>query len=242
MIPAIDPGRFPRRRAAPAASADSPRGRRVRARGFSVLEMLVVLGIVAALVVLAVPALTSAVRGTGLQQAADLLAGEIEAARGAALRGNRTVAFRFYRLEDGTGGALERPVFAAFQAGYLAAEDGRPDRRVARFEPIGPVRRLPAGTIVIEDGRYSPLVADRDLETRLPADEAPRVAGIGRECRQFLLRPDGTTNLDPGAQAGWFVTLAEEKAAVLAGRSLPDNFITIQIDPVTGNLTSHQPR
>src|SRR4051794_11618182 len=69
-------------------------------RGFSLLELLIVCGVIAVVVAFTIPAVTTMIRGSQLTQGAQLLTDQMSLARQRALTKCRAVEVRFYKFGD----------------------------------------------------------------------------------------------------------------------------------------------
>lgn len=215
--------------------------REVRRGGFSMIEILVVLGIVGLLLGLALPKLTDVMGGTGLSRAADVVRGEINAARQVAATSNRAVVVRFFRFADPMEPRGEIQ-FRAVQYGH--GED--PEQRGGGgdvFEPVGPLRRFADGVVALPSGPYSTVLSDPPARERAVDIPRPggrpgdRMAALAVAMRVF---PDGSTDLDASAREAWCVTLVNARDAAGAGGGLPADFVTLQVDPYTTQVREYR--
>src|SRR5436190_14571461 len=71
-----------------------------RRSAFSLIELLVVIGIIALVITFAIPSANSMLRGSQLTQGAQQFSDQIAYARQAAIARNRPVEIRFYRYAD----------------------------------------------------------------------------------------------------------------------------------------------
>ena len=145
----------------------------MRRPGFTILELVIALGVIALLGGLAAPALYSRLGDSRLEAAARDVAAVVAAVRADAVREGRALELRAER--DGAGVRL---VSAPLEEGPIAGEDG------AAPEPVRTLRfELPAGVDVsdsLPDGvEASPPLAPAEVA-------APRDVVIG------VLMPDGS--------------------------------------------------
>ncbi|MDG2124686.1 MAG: Verru_Chthon cassette protein D [Verrucomicrobiales bacterium] len=219
-------------------------------RGFSIFEMLLVMSIVALLVGMAAPALTSVLKGSKLTQAGDLIRDQFAAASEIATTESREVVVRFFKYDDDMIPGSES-AFRAFQlVGRLSPSDVDQVDAGRRPEPevLSKVFRLPDGIIVSEREAYSTILTEEELRCPSGTTVAKRGGEAGEtiqaECYSFGFRADGTTSLPVGSRyrdSVWFLTLVDENQASASGDGLSTNFITLQVDPFTGNVRKFQP-
>ena len=187
-----------------------------RQSGFSLVELLVVVAIIALLAALAVPAFNQVVEGTKLSTAGSLLESQLSLARQVAVSRKQRVEVRFYKFSG---------AYRAMQL-FIQQADGR-------YVPLEKVARFPE-TFVIHASTYSPL-----LNQCASVNRPPSLAAIGDyEAVQFQFSPSGIASL-AALQDGKdpFLTLCKETLTdPKAG-----NFYTVQLDPYTGKLTSYRP-
>lgn len=194
------------------------------ARGFSLIEVLAVLGILAVLVAGAAPAILSTVKASRLASAASQLTGRLNEAQGMALTFSSDFEVRF--LAASPSDPLKRDslqIYALADPEKLEEQEDDDDA----FEPVGAPEILPESIVFSRNSVFSSLLRQ----------EKGREAGGRRVLGVIRYHPDGSTSLPEGES--WHVTLvesAEENAA-----KLPANFATIQVDPATGRLEVFRP-
>jgi uncharacterized protein (TIGR02596 family) len=210
------------------------------ARAFSLLEMVVVIAIIAIVSAFAVPAFSSLVNGTTLNQASSMLTNQLNLARQYATTKNRSVEVRLLRFRDpempGEGGGSQGPgQFRAIQL-MEVLEAG-----VA--VPFGKMECFPQAIVLCPDVRSSLLdgagTASQISRTPTATDgELPR--GIQRNYTfvSFRFLPNGSTTL--AANHNWFMTVLALKD-LNANTQLPANYFIVQIDPVSGSTRNFRP-
>jgi uncharacterized protein (TIGR02596 family) len=213
-----------------------------QSRGFSLLELLVVMAIIAVIASFAIPAASTILRGSQLTQASQMLSDQISLARQLALSRNRAVEVRFYRYGDpeAPGEDPKEPSTGRFRAiqSFEITESGA-------AVPLNKMQKFPS-TVLLHDGEYSSILDDESQKPpkkARPADPAiPGGVDRNYEYISFRFYQDGSTNLKPtGGQSGgnWFVTVMNSTDAQ---RDIKDvNFFTMQIDPVSGSTKSYRP-
>jgi uncharacterized protein (TIGR02596 family) len=218
-----------------------PRTFRKSARAFTLLELLVVIGIIGLVATFAVPAISQMINGSTLTQASQSLTSTLSTARQYAITRNRAVEVRFLKFGDPetpgeTVGDADTGQFRAVQL-MEVLESG-----VA--VPIDQVKILPR-TVIMDSQALSSLLDKAEPYLRTPKvpdvkfdPELPR--GIKRQYVyvSFRFQPNGTTNLAP--KTNWYVTLRQLKDKV-TGKTPPPNFFTLQVDPVSGTTRPFRP-
>jgi uncharacterized protein (TIGR02596 family) len=210
-------------------------------RAFTLLELLVVIGIIGLVATFAIPAIGTMINGSTLTQASQQLTNQLSAARQYAITKNRSVEVRFLKFGD-----PETPGESAADAstGQFRAVQLMEVLESGVAVPIDQVRILPR-TVIMDSPALSSLLDPSDEFGRIakPPDtkvdpELPR--GIKRQYQyvSFRFQPDGSTNLAP--KTSWFVTLRQLKDKV-AGKVPPPNFFTLQVDPVSGTTRPFRP-
>lgn len=208
--------------------------------GFSLVEMIVVVGIIAVIAAFAVPAANTIIRGSQISQASQLVTDQISLARQMALTKNRSVEVRFYRYADSEqpGEDIEKPETGKFRAIQLfeIQENG-----VAIA--IGKITRLPM-SVVINDGKLTTLIDTEGNSSQKPKEpvdadpELPRGVKKKYEYSSFRFLPDGSTNLP--VTKTWYATI-HAITDIVDSDTPPPNFFTIQVDPVSGTTKSYRP-
>jgi uncharacterized protein (TIGR02596 family) len=202
---------------------------------FTLVELLVVVSIMVIIAGLVAPAANTMLRGSQITQSADAIMAQLSSARQTAMTANRTMEVRFYRLADPSlvGNATAVRAIQVFKI-----EDN------GDAKPDGRVQWLPGSILMDSDPTLSTLLGSAreksSWTTASPVDpklSLPRV-GTSYAAFCFRFRPDGSTDLDPPAK--WFVTIHAENDGDNHS-TLPANFATIQVDPVSGSLKLYRP-
>lgn len=196
-------------------------------RGFSLVELLVVIGIMALLLGFGSVALNNVVNSSKMDQAGRQVLDEIALARQTATARNKNVELRLIRKPrtDGSGGN----VYWQLQSGIVEATDS------TNFSPIKSPASLPAGVALETSTEASPMMGYGSVET----NSAPAY-----QFKRLIFRPSGElerTNVPPVNQPKlWVLTLVPERklGEPLANQN---DFITIQIDPITGRARAFRP-
>ena len=198
---------------------------------FSLLELLVVIAIIAILTALVLPSMRGIGGANQLTNASARIVSEINLARQTALAENQEIEVRFYKLPDATG---QDPAYRALQP-----------YRVSDGTPLGKIVRLPSELVLTDLQKFSTLLSSSNGG----APKTQTIQGVPNvEYRFIRFHASGATSLDPrGANAGadrWFFSLASQndlRSSTGSSAKPANNFVTIQIDPVTGRLRVFQP-
>ncbi len=222
--------------------------------GMTLLELLAVVAVMALLIGLGVPAISSMVRSAEIGQAAQVLTDQMALARQMALSTNRQVEVRLYKFIDSqmpAGTAASVRGIQLFEvpesASALASATGGLDK--LGYRSVGKFIRLPGPTLIIDSGgTLSTLIGRAAGGSAVPtmstgSDLGYPLPAVGTEYTaiRFSFLPDGSTNLPPQtALLQWFLTLHESGK----GDSLttpPPNFATLQIQPSNGKILTYRP-
>jgi uncharacterized protein (TIGR02596 family) len=202
-------------------------------RGFSMIELLVVMGVIAIILAMAVPAMQSMLAGNKLVQAGDDLASALATMQQEAIKGNEAVEVRFYTFRD-MNLPVTTPQFRAYQFVKKVTATTESNRRSSGASrdgfvvvPLSKIERLPEGVIMLNDSEYSTLITSQKM--------------IRGEYYAFHFRPDGSTTLPKTGSDQWFVTLVNEADVLASAGALPANFITLQVDAHNGSARKFQP-
>jgi len=212
-------------------------------RGFTLVEMLVVVAITAMLLSLIVPAVDRLVRGSSLTQSGDIIVGFLAQARQNAMTRNAPVEVRLYQYVDPTlpMGSSAQGVFRSLQAFWVD--------EMGACTPLGKAETMPGAVLIDSGSQLSPLLNEPGLvkswSATDPQIKIPR-AETNYQCVAFRFRPDGSTTL-PATGGAWYVTLhnATEGDGLSSGDIGPggkvQNYVCLQIDPISGAVKLHRP-
>lgn len=198
---------------------NQPQIRTVRP-AFSLIEILVVMGIFVSLLLLAIPTLQTVTMGSSLTRGGHLLVDQLALARQEAVGHNREVQVRLIQV-DTTG-------YNAIQLWAPTPAD------VTVYQPIGRVVSLPEGTLISSHATLSPLLSHSSIPETI--EEIPGRGSVKYLGFRFL--PTGGTDLDYNSVDN-FVMLVNSRDA--KATTLPANYFAVQVDPVNGRSRIFRP-
>jgi uncharacterized protein (TIGR02596 family) len=207
-------------------------------RGFTLIELMTVLTIMAILLTLVGPSLIQSLQDTSLGRAAALIQNNLKAAHQYALSLQNPVYVRFYSYIDPTIPNSTQQ-YRAIQLIESVPQPANPSSSTLVF--LTPITTLPAPNIIIPNGLgstgYSTLLTltSATYSSRTPTTTPPIPGVSAYTYVQFLFLPNGQTNLSPPTSL-WYVTVASSTQA-----TTPVNFYTIQVDPLSGKITFFRP-
>ena len=213
-------------------------------RGFSLVELLVVLGIMAIMMAIMVPSITSVMRSYQLDSAAQGMLGQLTFARQTAqTEGGTTTAacavqVRIYELPDYNQSSTGAP--AVYRGMQAFLESAPTSTNTVTVTAITKPYFFPAPIIISTNTTVSTLLNQSPTlgSTLNPSFPLP-VYQNNYKYVVFRFTPTGQTDL-PATQT--LITLISESAATThAAYSLPANYQTIQIDPINGAIRSYRP-
>lgn len=208
------------------------RKRTLPQQGFSLLESAIVVTVLALLVALMAPTLVEAMKAYRLSSAGEVVAGRILEAQGLALTFSSDVELRIYKSLDTTSDdPRDGQLLQILQLQETNSTDETTGESVSQvnFRPIGSVEPLPEQVAISTHAEFTTLWSLPAQKTQVDAQDRNYIA--------FRFRPDGSTSL--AENQPWHLTLVD--AAQKSAPTLPPNFATLQVDPVTGKLEVHRP-
>lgn len=197
------------------------------------MELLIVVGIMAILAVVSIPALKGTSSAAQLTSAAQRLSDELRLAQQVSTTRNMPVEVRFYLLPDPTGNASSAKIYRGYQS-FLVNDDGT-------FTPQSKVNFLPVGITTNTASSYSTLITEF---TPTAGTVAVPGVGTGYQYVAFQFRSDGSTSLasTPTGGGAWCLTLQAQRDNSGGGSGgLPANYATVQIDPLIGRVKVLRP-
>jgi len=191
-----------------------------RRAAFSLLELLLVIGLATIILTLTVPAFHHVMAGLNLTRAGIQVSDAISLARQHALSFNRSVEVVFLKIPEG-GEAAWRG---------MQVREIRQTPTGTQAQAIGAIIRFPHGIVIRDDATFSPLLTANAAATR----SVPPYGTIA--CTAFRIRPSGLP--EPAVTASnHFLTLQNETAP----GTPPANYYTVSVNPITGRATTYQP-
>ena len=180
-------------------------------RGFTLVELLSVLTVVALLLGVSASTLTSSLQAQQLSASANRIAGELSALALQSVRENREIQIRLLRQESELGNDHRLRALQAYSVDPTSGDTS----------PIGEVIPLESGIVVLEDESLSSLTKHQNS-----------VAPEGF----FTFHPAGGTDLPMDSTDKWCMTLILERDESISGSGLPANFRTLVINAHTGAI------
>jgi uncharacterized protein (TIGR02596 family) len=213
-------------------------------RAFSLIELMVVLGVVGLLLAFAAPNLLSLISANTLTAEGQVVRNQLTYAQQLAISKSADVEVRFYRMPD-LANARPDEAFRAFQL-FQYNQEGV-------LAPISTFFRIRSPVAVHEtlstllDPRANGSARDKQFGFASPTtgqDQAP--AGEGGAMRQtdyvaFRFRPDGSTDLPhrTSNRDTWYITLVQGEGAIRSPS--PDNYLCLQVNPYNGQVSEFRP-
>jgi uncharacterized protein (TIGR02596 family) len=211
-------------------------------RGFSMIEILVVVAIMAILMVMSAPTMSAAFKGSKLSQATSDVSNFLHLAHQTAIKENKPVEVRFYKFTNPEAPIKNEALFQGYRMFIMKQkyETTGGDEDVIEAVAEGPVKRMPNGTYMTDAGEMSTLLGN---VVTSESEEGVRglIAGqrIKAEYRSFVFRPDGTANLPVDSK--WFVTVISMEEKQKNREQKPDNYSCLMINPANGEIRPFSP-
>lgn len=197
-----------------------------RREAFSLVELLIVVGLIVIMLSLAVPAVNTVMISTNLNRGGQAFVDQIILARQMALTRNRDIEVRFWELTNSS------------TQGYRAIQLWLVDENGTNRFPLTRITQLPEGIIINTNPNLSPLLFGPNVpirgETNFPSYGKARYVG-------FRYRANGEADISIGSggkSASNFLTIQHFSSEA---DTLPPNFYGIQVNPLTGRVTTYRP-
>ena len=212
-------------------------------RAFSLIEMMVVLGVVGLLLAFAAPNLFSLITSNSLTGEGVVLRNQLTFAQQTAVSKNADVEVRFFKMPD-YANARDEEAFRGYQL-FQYNLDGE-------LVPISTFFRIKAPVGVhdelstILDPRANTSAADKKFGFSSPTNGTTGVkegGGTPENAKYvaFRFRPDGSTDLPfrTGQDDTWYITLVQGEGALKTDN--PDNYVCLQVNPYNGQVSEFRP-
>jgi uncharacterized protein (TIGR02596 family) len=196
-------------------------------KGFTLVELLVVVALIALLATLVVPAFNSIMNGQQITSSAQVVIDQLNLARQTAVSMSRTVEVRFVQSVDTLA---QQPSYNRVQLS-VQEMDGT-WKTTSRLESLAP------GVAIASDTAYSPLLGN-DLVVKGTTTVVEAGKPVVRDYRGFRIGGNGRPQLAGGYQQS-FVSLWSARDAATKGVP-PPNHVTVQVDPGNATLRVYRP-
>lgn len=205
LLPRLRPAPFPRLR--------------LLSPGFTLVELMVVMGVILVLMTLLIPSMKSISGSTNLTSVTEEFAAKVNLARQRASTFNRQVAIRFWK--QGASGP-----YRSYQL-WEQVDSADP----ASWQPVERIRVLPNDVVITENTSYSTLLGRFPLATHTD----------GRRYTEALFTPAGSLVASSTQTAVTFIP-DPKPAATGSISGLPPNFGVVSIQPMNAIPTIYRPQ
>lgn len=199
-----------------------------RRRGFSLLELLIVISVIGILLAIAAPNIFSLLNSQTLTGEGALIRNKLTLARQMSISKNADVEVRFFKVAD-TGNAAPQEEYRAYQ--FFMYD------RTGVMAPVSEAIWIKPPVLI--DEKLSTILSF--AEDKGTYDQFPGVNGkTTAPYVSFRYRPDGSTDLPGRTGSGdtWYLSLVQ---SVVGGGQLPDNYFVVQVDSFTGRVSEFRP-
>ncbi len=212
---------------------------------FSLIELMVVLGVVGLLLAFAAPNLLSLISSTSLTGEGQVLRNQLTYAQQIAISKSADVEVRFFKMPDFANARTEES-FRGFQLyqynvnGELAPISTffRIRTPVAIHENLSTLLDARANGASAQEKRFG-FSAPNQGRGQAPSGQGGSLQDT--EFVSFRFRPDGSTDLPNRTGSGdtWYITLVQGEGAIQS--SQPDNYLCLQVNPYNGQVSEFRP-
>jgi uncharacterized protein (TIGR02596 family) len=209
-------------------------------KGFTLIEMMVVVAMIALITAAVAPMVFNTLVSTRLTSAGETLAGQLSLAQQIAVSRNQTVEVRFYQYVDPESPG-SKPAYRALAIMQASSADGATNQL---NKQLTDTYYLPSGIAVSDSAAMSPILASGRVQSEADKEKIIRRASDARY-KAFLVRADGSTNLEQLMRGDYrpnqcYFTLGEDRV-LQDSSTVPKNFYAVQIDPSTGRTSTYRP-
>ncbi len=209
-------------------------------RGFTLVELLVVITVISILLAFSAPALFSGLQASRLGGAGERMLSTISEAQQLAFSQNCTVELQIYSYATGID---DQVAFRSCRL-FKVTNDSSGKEKVAS---TGAFYNFPEGVRIVENATLSPAFAGSllmDTQKNSGANEAKYAALRflpDGTCRKVGTAAGGQSSLQFLSLSASYFTLVDDDGSEYGGDQMPKNFYTIQVDPYTGKARSYRP-
>ena len=213
-------------------------------KAFSLIELMVVLGVVGLLLAFAAPNLFSLISSNSLTGEGTVLRNQLTYAQQIAISKNADVEVRFFRSAD-LSNAQPEEAFRSYQLFQYNVQ--------GELAPISNFFKIKA-PVAVHDSLSTILnpqenTSDKDKKFGFASPTrgdglSPTGAGGALKSTPYVafrFRPDGSTDLPFRTSGGdtWYITLVQGEGALKADD--PDNYLCLQVNPYNGQVSEFRP-
>ncbi len=209
-------------------------------RGFTLVELLVVVAIIGLLMTMSMGSFQNVVMGTGVSRGGQMVGDLITLARQEAVSKNRETLVCFYRFSSGA-----TPGWRALQVWRMDPDPASPASTTA--SAVTPLQMLPDGIVIaastssLTDDPLSPLLG-ADLTSTSVTNVISPGLGTSNDAVGFRFKPDGATYVFLDSKHNFLtVQNVHDQGNFKNTGSTPVNYYTVQVDPVAGQITVYRP-
>jgi len=208
-------------------------------QGFTLVELLVVVAIMAIIVSASIPSVIGVLRSSRLTTGSSQLVNHFAMSRQYAMANNCEVEVRFYELPDAGNSSSTTPsVYRAYQS-YALSSSGSSATAITKL------LFMPDQICISNNTTVSSLLNPLSPPYFVAGTTAGTALGIfpasSYSYTSFHFKPDGSTDLNPSSAQTWCLSLVNQHDANQGTTGLPNNFITLQIDALTGRVRYFRP-
>ncbi|MDF1826105.1 MAG: Verru_Chthon cassette protein D [Verrucomicrobiales bacterium] len=214
-------------------------------KAFSLIELMVVLGLVGLLMAFAAPNLFSLISSNSLTGEGTVLQNQLTLAQQLAVSKSSDVEIRFFRTADASAAQTVK-LFRAYQL-YQYNQEGElvPVSNFFRIRP--PVAVSEQLSTLLDTGETGDALDDKFGFISPTSGQALAPSGAGGSMQttdyvSFRFRPDGSTDLPFRSNEGddtWYITLVQGEGA--AETADPDNYVCLQVNSYNGKVSVYRP-